>query len=434
MFNVISAAVGSLYSLEVLLFASLTYLALDWALVQRLFGTTDRKTALIADVSLSMVKEVSLQLLLGKWLFIKVVSLLGGFRYTLCWILSLLDYATLAGLCIVYYNMLQEKSSAEQAVRAIDSQAESISSFLDVANLKKCINPIWVSDGVILHPNITYSTNEEKNEALEQSNNDFDQPRKMMLDVYTTTTTKNSNALRPVLVHIHGGGWQSGTKNAFLPFEKMLLSDNNWIVVNIDYRLSPVNKYPAHLVDVKRAIRWVKQNISRYGGDPQFIILSGDSAGGHLAAMASLTENDPKYQVGFESVDTSVRGVVSISGVLDIGSVKRYAKAFSLDIAQLPSIDYNYLFENSPVSCVPQAKEQNKLVPYLLVHGEQDALVTCEMSKRFKEVYDKENGPQCDLHLVKGGSHVHYMLWSPRSYYSAHVIQAWCNQLYIKNK
>jgi acetyl esterase/lipase len=113
----------------------------------------------------------------------------------------------------------------------------------------------------------------------------------------------------------------------------------------------------------------------------------GDSAGGHLAAMASLTENDPKYQVGFEEVDTSVQGVVSISGVLDIESVQRYAKAFSFDIAQLSSIDSNYLSLNSPVSCIPQAKEQNKLGPYLLVHGEQDALVTCEMSKRFKEAY-----------------------------------------------
>jgi hypothetical protein len=80
MFMLIYAAVGSLYSLEVLLFASLTYLALDWALVQRLFGSADRKPALIADVSLSMLKEGSLQIIIGKWLFINVVSLLGGFR------------------------------------------------------------------------------------------------------------------------------------------------------------------------------------------------------------------------------------------------------------------------------------------------------------------------------------------------------------------
>jgi hypothetical protein len=64
-----------------------------------------------------------------------------------------LDYATLGGLCIVYYNMMKERKIAQEAMQAIDNQAESIPRFLEIANLRKCINPMWVSNDVILHSN-----------------------------------------------------------------------------------------------------------------------------------------------------------------------------------------------------------------------------------------------------------------------------------------
>lgn len=97
-----------------------------------------------------------------------------------------------------------------------------------------------------------------------------------------------------------------------------------WVVVSVNYRLSPHVKYPEHLMDVKRAIRWVRQNIVRYGGDPNFIAVSGNSAGGHLAALAAMTQNDPYYQPGFEDVDTSVQACVGINAVLDVTNHKRY--------------------------------------------------------------------------------------------------------------
>ncbi len=65
--------------------------------------------------------------------------------------------------------------------------------------------------------------------------------------------------------------------------------------------------WPEHIVDVKSAIVWVKENIARYGGDPNNIVLCGNSAGGHLASLAALTPNDPKYQPGFEEKDTTVQ-------------------------------------------------------------------------------------------------------------------------------
>lgn len=67
-----------------------------------------------------------------------------------------------------------------------------------------------------------------------------------------------------------------GSKDIFYPHEKLLIQESNWVVVNIGYRLAPKNAYPTHLMDVKRSIRWLKQNISSFGGDPNFIVLSGN--------------------------------------------------------------------------------------------------------------------------------------------------------------
>ena len=75
--------------------------------------------------------------------------------------------------------------------------------------------------------------------------------------------------------------------------------------------------WPDHLVDCKRALAWIRAHIAEYGGDPDFVVVTGGSAGGHLAAMMGLTANDPEFQPGFEDVDTSVRAMIPFYGVFD---------------------------------------------------------------------------------------------------------------------
>lgn len=67
------------------------------------------------------------------------------------------------------------------------------------------------------------------------------------------------------------------------------LAELGWVCVAINYRHSPRNTWPAHIVDVKRALAWVKAHIAEYGGDPEFIAITGGSAGGHLSSLAALT-------------------------------------------------------------------------------------------------------------------------------------------------
>ncbi len=139
--------------------------------------------------------------------------------------------------------------------------------------------------------------------------------KRHLLDVYQP---KSPISKAPVLLQIHGGAWIIGDKSQQgLPLMLHLASEG-WVCVANNYRLSPTATFPDHLVDCKQALAWVREHIAEYGGDPDFVVVTGGSAGGHLAALVALTENDPQYQPGFEQTDTSVAACVPFYGVYDL--------------------------------------------------------------------------------------------------------------------
>ena len=95
------------------------------------------------------------------------------------------------------------------------------------------------------------------------------------------------------------------------------MASRGWVCVAINYRLSPKGTMPDHIVDVKRSIAWIREHIAGYGGDPDFVCITGGSAGGHLSSLAALTANDPAFQPGFEQVDTRLAAAVPFYGVFD---------------------------------------------------------------------------------------------------------------------
>src|SRR5947209_7700303 len=121
----------------------------------------------------------------------------------------------------------------------------------------------------------------------------------------------------PVLIQVPGGAWSIGDKRVQAYTLMSRMAELGWICVSINYSKSPRCTFPTHLIDVKRAIAWVRENIADYGGDPDFVAITGGSAGGHLASLAALTPNDPAFQPGFEDADTTVQAVVPYYGVYD---------------------------------------------------------------------------------------------------------------------
>ena len=141
---------------------------------------------------------------------------------------------------------------------------------------------------------------------------------RLRLDVYRPREAPLDPKPRPAVVQVHGGGWIAGSRlEQGIPLLNHMAA-NGWIGFNVDYRLSPRATLPDHVIDVKRAIAWVRENADELRVDPQRICLTGGSAGGHLCALAALTADDRSLQPGFEDADTSVAAAVPFYGVYDM--------------------------------------------------------------------------------------------------------------------
>lgn len=130
------------------------------------------------------------------------------------------------------------------------------------------------------------------------------------LDVYRPKAVR---APAPVVVFLHGGRWNSGTRGDY-----HLLGDaitrRGWVAVVPDYRLAPAARFPAWVEDGARAVRWARDNAARFGGDSTRIFVVGHSAGGHSAALLAVDEHflrDAGVPAG------AVRGFVSLAGPVD---------------------------------------------------------------------------------------------------------------------
>lgn len=189
----------------------------------------------------------------------------------------------------------------------------------------------------------------------------------------------------PVLFEIHGGGWVVGSKNEQGIPLMLRMASQGWVCVTANYRLSPHATFPEHLIDLKAALGWIREHVAEFGGDPDFVIVTGQSAGGHLASLVALTGDDPEFQPGFESVDTRVRGCVSFYGVYDftdrhgLWKHKDLARLLEEQIMKASLDEAPEAYEKaSPMSHVSSDDP-----PFLVIHGNCDSLVPVEEARQF---------------------------------------------------
>ncbi|HEV2080554.1 MAG TPA: alpha/beta hydrolase [Allosphingosinicella sp.] len=126
------------------------------------------------------------------------------------------------------------------------------------------------------------------------------------LDVYAPAGTRAGSKV-PVIVFFYGGSWSTGSKAEY-GFAGQALAAQGFVVVVPDYRLVQQARYPGFLEDGAAAVRWVRANAERFGGDPDRIVLAGHSAGAYNAAMLSL---DPRW-LGRDRA--AVKGLIGLAG------------------------------------------------------------------------------------------------------------------------
>jgi acetyl esterase/lipase len=220
----------------------------------------------------------------------------------------------------------------------------------------------------------------------------------LKVDVYRP---KNLGERRvPTVVFFHGGGWRRGTKESYslrvLPWMEL-----GWNVVNVEYRMSPVAKAPAAIEDARCAVRWVFKNSDKFGFDRSRIVVSGQSAGGHLALMAGIADSGG-YDSRCPGEPFKVAAIVNWYGIADVSDLLegRNKMEFALEwVGENRSKDREFTDALSPLSHVRRG-----LPPIISIHGDADPTVPYSHSVRLHAELTKAGVPNL-LHTVRGGDH-----------------------------
>jgi acetyl esterase/lipase len=222
----------------------------------------------------------------------------------------------------------------------------------------------------------------------------------------------------PVMVYVHGGAWTVGDKREQGRPMLYELVSRGWVCVVINYRLSPRATWPDHIVDVKRALAWVREHIAEYGGDPRSVAISGGSAGGHLCALAALTANQPEWQPGFESADTSVMACVPFYGVMDLTGLQPDTGLYGRGLRRLLERQVmKSRYATDPTvfeQASPTARVHAGAPPFLVFQGDNDTLVPVAMARTFvAELRRVSAAPVAYVELPRA-QHAFDILASPR--------------------
>jgi acetyl esterase/lipase len=185
----------------------------------------------------------------------------------------------------------------------------------------------------------------------------------------------------PVLVAVHGGGWQIGAR-AFYRYWGLFLARNGYAVFAIDYRLAKAGVFPAAVYDTKAAIQFVRAKAGEYDLDAERIGLIGDSAGAHLSALVALAGdqfNSAYPDDANAAVSAKVKAVVGFYGVYDMHAQWMHDlvsrpndKIVEKFLGASPMQNRRLYFDASPISYATVDRNQ---VRFLLIHGTDDDIV-----------------------------------------------------------
>ncbi|BBX67195.1 alpha/beta hydrolase [Mycolicibacterium psychrotolerans] len=204
-----------------------------------------------------------------------------------------------------------------------------------------------------------------------------------LLDVWRRDDLPNHPA--PVLLFVPGGAWVHGSRMLQGYALMSHLAEMGWVCLSIDYRVAPHNPWPAHITDVKTAIAWARANVDKFGGDRDFVAVAGTSAGGHLAALAGLTANDPEMQCELpEGSDTSVDAVIGIYGRYDWEDRSTVERVRFVDFLERVVVRRK-IAKHPDVfrKASPIARVHAEAPPFLVLHGTGDSVIPVAQARSF---------------------------------------------------
>ncbi len=227
---------------------------------------------------------------------------------------------------------------------------------------------------------------------------------RLLLDVYLPTDVKTP----PLVMWVHGGAWRSGSRS------KMPLLDlvkSGFAVASVDYRLSPVAKFPAQIHDCKAAIRFMRASAKRFGINGERVGVAGSSAGGHLAALIGVSNNHKLLEgdVGdHDGQSSSIQAIVDYYGPTNFTTILKQSTPHGLSV-RVPALEL--LLGGQPEKKPDLARLASPVFhvdrhdpPLLLIHGDQDPQVPINQSHELHGAYKQLKLP-AHFEVVHGGAH-----------------------------
>jgi acetyl esterase/lipase len=236
----------------------------------------------------------------------------------------------------------------------------------------------------------------------------------------------------PVLVFVPGGAWVHGSRILQGYALMSHLAAKGWVCLSIDYRVAPHHRWPNHINDVKAAIAWARANVDRFGGDRDFVAVAGCSSGGHLAALAGLTADDPEYQQHLPAgSDTSVDAVVGIYGRYDwedrsTAERERFVDFLERVVVNKRQNRHGEVFRKAS----PIAQIHPDAPPFLIVHGSADTVIPVEQARSFVERLRAVSRSPVGFIELPGAGHGFDMIDGARTGSVATAIGLFLNQIH----
>jgi acetyl esterase/lipase len=210
----------------------------------------------------------------------------------------------------------------------------------------------------------------------------------------------------PTVIYYHGGGWFFGDRTGALPYLLPWFA-RGWNVINVEYRMSGTALAPAAVEDARCALRWVYRNANQFHLDTARIIVTGHSAGGHLALMAGMLTEDAGLDNNCPSDPNYAEPPLKVAAVVDW-----YGPA---DVADLLTGPNRKTYAVAWLGSLPNQKEEARraspltyvragLPPIMIIHGDSDPVVPYSQSLRLHAELDKANVPN-ELYTVPHGGH-----------------------------
>lgn len=201
----------------------------------------------------------------------------------------------------------------------------------------------------------------------------------------------------PVILWIHGGGWKDLNRKWCLVFPQL---ERGYAICSVDYRYSDEAPFPAQMLDLKDALLFVKANGDKYGYDGSKVILSGDSAGGHLCSLLGVSAGNQDWERPGE--DYSVQAVVDFCGPCRIGDREMEETG---PVSQfLGGCGNRKTMKGRAGAASPDTYIDGTEPPFLILHGSNDPAVSPDQSRALRNALERAGVP-VHMYLVPGGVH-----------------------------